>query len=332
MVRVFGCRHSRRMPKVNVRPELAGLLDLQCRIVRRDQVVGTALTDGTLRWLLRSHQWQVILPSVYGCFTGQLSGEQREIAAQLYCGPSGQLTGPAALRAHGMRYVPDDERLHMLVPHTRHLSSSGFVVVRRTHRLDDRPIERGPVRIVSPARAAADTARMCHDVRAVRALLAESVQRRLATVGQLRAELEAGGRNGSGLLRRVIDEVSDGVRSAPEAQLREIAEETAVLPEVLWNPALVTLAGEPLPTPDGWIDEAGIALEVDSREHHAMPDDWAKTLHRHNILTSLGALVLHFTPTAVYTTPEAVRRTIVEAYRERVRSGARAAIRVRKPS
>ncbi|MEJ3743373.1 hypothetical protein WEI85_08810 [Actinomycetes bacterium KLBMP 9797] len=317
------------MPKTSARPDLAGLLDVQRRIVRRDQVVGTALTDGTLRWLLQSHQWQAVLPSIYGCFSGQLTDEQREIAAQLYCGSSSQLTGPAALRAHGMRYVPEDERLHMLVPHARHLSSSGFVVVQRTHRLDDRPIERGLVQVVSPARAAADTARMCEDLRAVRAIVAESVQRRLTTVPQLRAELTAGSRKGSGLLRQAIDEVSDGVRSAPEASLRDIAQATAALPPILWNPTLVTLDGVELPTPDGWIDEVGIALEVDSREHHAMPEEWARTLHRHNVLTSLGALVLHFTPTAVYTTPEAVRRTMVSAYRERHRTGAKAAIRVR---
>lgn len=316
------------MPKTRVRPDVAGLFDVQRGIIRRDQVVGTVLTDGTLRWLLQSRQWQVVLPSIYGTFTGELTEEQREIAAQLYCGSSGQLTGPAACRAHGMRYVPDDDRLHMLVPHTRHLSSSGFVVVQRTHRLDDRATEHGLVQVVSPARAAADTARMCEDIRTVRALVAESVQRRLATVPQLRVELAAGSRKGSGLLRQAIDEVSDGVRSAPEASLREIAQATAALPPVLWNPRLVTLNGEELPTPDGWIDDVGIALEVDSREHHAMPEEWARTLHRHNILTSLGALVLHFTPTAVYTTPEAVRRTMVNAYLERLHSGAKAAIRV----
>jgi hypothetical protein len=160
-------------------------------------------------------------------------------------------------------------------------------------------------------------------------MVAESVQRRLTTVASLREELDAGARRGSALLRAALEEVADGVRSAPEAQLRRIAETTSVLPGVRWNPALTTLSGQSLPTPDGWIPDVGIALEVDSREHHSMPDDWARTLDRHNALTRHGALVLHFTPAAIYATPETVRRTIVESYLERLRSGAKATIFLR---
>ncbi|WP_281891681.1 hypothetical protein [Phytohabitans aurantiacus] len=320
------------MPRRRLQVDISGLVDLQYGVVRRDQIVGATLTDGSLRWLLRSRQWQVVLPSVYASFTGRLTDAQREVAAQLYCGPSSQLTGPAALRAHGMRYAPDDELLHMLVPHTCHVSSSGFVLVRRTRRLDGRPVQRGAVTLASVARAVADTARACVDLRSVRAMVAEAVQRRLTTVALLREELDSGARKGSALMREALGEVASGVRSAPEAQLRQITETSSALPAVLWNPALVTLSGLPLPTPDGWIDDVGIALEVDSREHHSMPDDWSKTLHRHNILTSHGALVLHFTPTAIYAAPETVRRTIVESYLERVRSGGKAAIRLRSPS
>jgi hypothetical protein len=317
------------MPRRRFQADLSGLADLQRGIVRRDQIVGTALTDGSLRWLLRSRQWQVVLPSVYANFTGLLTDEQREVAAQLYCGSPSQVTGPGALRAHGMRYTPDDERVHLLVPHARHVSSLGFVVVRRTHRLDERPAQRGAVTLASVARAVADTARTCDDLRSVRAMVAESVQRQLTTVAQLREELDSGARKGSALMREALEEVADGVRSAPEAQLRQIVETTSALPAVLWNPALATVSGQSLPTPDGWIDDVGIALEVDSREHHSMPDDWSKTLHRHNLLTSHGALVLHFTPTAIYATPETVRRTMVESYLERLRSGAKAAIHLR---
>jgi hypothetical protein len=284
------------MPRRRFQADLRGLADLQHGIVRRDQIVGTALTDGSLRWLLRSRQWQVVLPSVYANFTGRLTDEQREVAAQLFCGSPSQVTGPGALRAHGMRYAPDDDRVHLLVPHARHVSSLGFVVVRRTHRLDERPAQRGAVTLASVARAVADTARTCDDLRSVRAMVAESVQRRLTTVAQLREELDLGTRKGSALMREALDEVADGVRSAPEAQLRQIAETTSALPAVLWNPALATVSGQSLPTPDGWIDDVGIALEVDSREHHSMPD---------------------------------VRRTMVESYLERLRSGAKAAILLR---
>jgi hypothetical protein len=316
------------VPRLSVRADISGLLDVQCGVVRRDQVVGTALTDGTLRWLLRTRRWQAVLPSVYACFTGQVSDDQRTVAAQLYCGPDAQLTGPGALRAHEMRYAPHDERVHMLVPHACHVSSAAFVVVHRTRRPDPHPAAHGVVRVASVARAVADTARICTDIRTVRAFVAESVQSRLTTVPALVHELDSGPRRGSALLRQVVEEVADGIRSAPEAQLREIAEESAVLPAVHWNPALTTISGEALPTPDGWIDDAGIALEVDSREHHATPDGWTRTLHRHNVLASHGALVLHFTPRELYTEPDSVRRVMVESYLERLRTGARASIRL----
>jgi hypothetical protein len=315
-----------------VRADISGLLEEQCGIVRRDQVVGIALTDGALQWLLSNRQWQMVLPSTYACFTGRLSTDQRQMAAQLYCGPQAQLTGPGALREHDLKYVPDDDRVHMLVPQTRRLSSTEFVVVHRTGRLSGDLVTGSGVRIAPVARAVADTALMCTDLRTVRAFVTEAVQRRLADVPALVRELKEGPRKGSALLRRAVEEVADGVRSAPEAHLREIAEATSVLPEIHWNPALVAPSGERLPTPDGWIDEVGIAVEVDSREHHATPDGWARTLHRHNLLASHGALVLHFTPHEIYTAPEAVRRTMVDAFLERRRTGVRANLRARDQS
>jgi len=267
-----------------------------------------------------------VLPSTYASFTGRLTDEQREVAAQLFCGPDAQLTGPGALRAHGLRYGPADDRVHMLVPHTRRVSSSGFVVVHRTRRVAADPITRGIVRITEAARAVDDTALMCSDFRSVRGFVAESVQSGQATITDLTRELEEGPRKGSALLRRALEEVADGVRSAPEAQLREIVETTSALPTARWNPALVAPSGLRLPTPDGWIDEVGIALEVDSREYHTAPDDWARTLRRHNVLAAHGALVLHFTPQEIYAAPEAVRRTMVDAYLERLRTGVRAAV------
>jgi hypothetical protein len=101
------------------------------------------------------------------------------------------------------------------------------------------------------------------------------------------------------------------------------------LPPIRWNPRLVTVpAGRPLPTPDGWLPDVGIALEVDSREFHTSPESWARTLERHNVLSSYGALVLHFLPAAVRRRPAQVLDRVEQAYQERLRSGARAAIRI----
>ena len=81
-----------------------------------------------------------------------------------------------------------------------------------------------------------------------------------------------------------------------------------------WNPRLTTPDGVELPTPDGWIADGAIALEVDSREHHSSPDDWRRTLRRHNVLTQQGSIVLHFTPLEIRTQARQVLRSIEQTY------------------
>lgn len=115
------------------------------------------------------------------------------------------------------------------------------------------------------------------------------------------------------LLREILAEVADGARSAPEAQLRQLAAKSRILPKVRWNPKMP--GG--LPTPDGYIEEARMALEVDSREFHLSPDDWEKTLKHHNELAAAGILVLHFTPRQIREEAARVLRQIEDAYKER---------------
>jgi hypothetical protein len=75
-----------------------------------------------------------------------------------------------------------------------------------------------------------------------------------------------------------------------------------------------------LAKPDAWWPEAGVAAEVDSREWHLSPGDWAQTMARHARMTACGILVLHFTPTQVRTGPTAVAtgiRAALQAGRQR---------------
>ncbi len=143
--------------------------------------------------------------------------------------------------------------------------------------------------------------------------MAEAVQRNLTTVSALRDELTRGPRRGSRLLRYTLSEVSDGVRSSPEAELRAILRNAGIEAPVHWNPELRDAHHNRLPSPDGWIDEVGIAIEVDSREYHLSPEDWARTIDRHNQLVEHGALVLHFTPRRIRRDPRGVRDAMKRA-------------------
>lgn len=293
---------------------LRKLLLRQDNIASWDQLIDAGLTRDKIRWQLRSRRRRRVLPGVIAAFSGAMTRKQEIVAAGLYAGKGAQIAGPTALELHGFRYAPKDRTVHLILPRENRTSSRRAVRVRRTDRLDANSWANGAgPRICSPARAVIDALKGNQDRQKVRAVLAEAVQRGHATVRQLAYELDRAQRNGTGLLREILAEIADGARSAPEAQLRQIAKRSEVLPEVKWNPKMP----QGLPTPDGYIEEAELALEVDSREFHLAPDDWERTLEHHNRLAAAGILVLHFTPRQIRDEPGRVRRQIEDAYRER---------------
>jgi hypothetical protein len=164
------------------------------------------------------------------------------------------------------------------------------------------------IRYAPPERAVADTVLAMTVLRDARAVVAGAVQSRACTLGQLSRELADGPVRGSALLRTVLAEVADGIRSAPEGDLRHLIK-AAGLPEPLYNPRLF-LEGKFLASPDAWWPQAGVIAEVDSRQWHAMPDGWEETMKRHNRLVAVGVAVLHFSPRELRTEPDDVVRRI----------------------
>ncbi len=57
---------------------------------------------------------------------------------------------------------------------------------------------------------------------------------------------------------------------------------------------------------DAWWADAGVAVEVDSREWHLSPDDWERTLQRHARMSAHGIIVLHFPPSRIRADPAGV--------------------------
>jgi hypothetical protein len=109
-------------------------------------------------------------------------------------------------------------------------------------------------------------------------------------------------------------------------------EGSRLLPEVRWNVPLWNQDGARLPTPDGWIGEVGLAIEVDSREYHLSPEDWQRSLQRHNQLARYGVLVLHFTPSQIRNRPLEVREAVEDAYRARKAAGVTTTVKAGAPS
>jgi very-short-patch-repair endonuclease len=86
----------------------------------------------------------------------------------------------------------------------------------------------------------------------------------------------------------------------------------------MYNPGLY-VGSMFLARPDVWWRNAGVAAEVDSREWHYSPDQWAKTMARHSRMTAHGIFVLHFTPQQVKAEP----RRVVAELRSAIEEGRR---------
>jgi very-short-patch-repair endonuclease len=89
------------------------------------------------------------------------------------------------------------------------------------------------------------------------------------------------------------------VRSAAEGDLHTLVKRER-LPEPMYN-ARLFVGNQFLAMPDAWWPQAGLAVEVDSREWHLSPADWERTLARGARMTEHGILVMRFTPRQVRT-------------------------------
>lgn len=290
---------------------LTDILAPQHQVITRNQALTRGLSERSVQYRLRATgPWQRLLPGVFLTVTGTPTADQRDVAAQLYAGPSGLITGNAALRRWGVR-APYSGVIDMLIPAARQRKSTGFVRIHGTTRMPEQVFTMGPLRLAPLSRAVADTARDLTRLADVRALVATVVQQGRCTASLLAAELEDGPIQGSALLRMAIDDVRDGIRSGPEADLKDLLERAGI-PEPMFNPRLYV--GESfIASPDAWWPELGVAAEVDSREYHLSPEDHERTLERHARMSAHGITVLHFTPRQIRTQPAQVAATIKSA-------------------
>jgi hypothetical protein len=308
----------------DILPFMAEPLALQKLIQRQDSVVSRAqaLRGGLSRhgigYRLRDGgTWRVLLPAVYLTLPGVPTQAQWETAAILYAGPHAVITGAAALRFYEFRQIPrqDGDVVDILIPARFQRASTGCVRVHRTSHMPPMWVKGWSARRYAyPARAVVDTARWLADLREVRALVGDAVQNRHCAIAQLADELRVGGTPNGGLLRRVIAEVTDGVRSAPEAELRDLIIK-ARMPMPLFNPRLYLPNGSFIACPDAWWPDAGVAIEIDSRQWHLAPDDWERTMTRHSDLGQYGIVTLHATPHQLRTDPAPFMRKAANAYK-----------------
>jgi hypothetical protein len=229
------------------------------------------------------------------------------VAAFLYAGRAIAITGVAAASWHGLQ-VSRGHFVDVLVPQRHRRVDAGFARLHRTSVMPGVAYSDGAVTYVPLDRAIADTVRQLTDMSEVRDLIASSVQRGKVEIWQLSRELNLGPARGSARLRLALAEVSDGVRSVAEADLRSVIRQFR-LPAPYYNPGLFA-GGTFLARPDAWWPDYGVAVEVDSRAWHLSPADWERTMARDSLMTAQGILVHHFSPAQLRSGRAQAARTI----------------------
>ncbi len=303
---------ARQPARVAGLPTLADTLRAQASVIARWQAIdGGMMTKEALRHRIRpGGPWQRLLPGVYLAVTGVPTTDQRDMAALLHAGPGSALTGPAALRRHELCAPPADV-VDVLVPSTRRPRSTAFVRVLRTRRMPDQLFFHGEIGYVHTARAVADAVRGLTGIDEVRTIVADAVQSGRCPLADLIEELEEGPVRGSARLREVLTEVADGIRSAPEGELRGLLRR-ARLPMPRFSAHLY--AGDsPIAVAACWWPDAGVAAAVESRDWHLSADEWEQSLARDTRMAGHGIVVLHFTPRQISRDPEAVTVAIRSA-------------------
>lgn len=284
---------------------------------RQDGIVTRAqaledLTVGELRQRL-ARTWTMTLPGVYATSRHALTDQQRRRAALLYAGDTAQLADVTALAKYGVRYLPAEDDVHVLIPADHHRASRGFVVVRRTHRLPE-PRRIDGLSYVPPERALVEAAARIGQPQTAHALLADAVARRIAQVATLVEEVEHVTGRGSGVVRRAVMEIAGGARSAPEADFARLCRSSRELPHPMLNPVLILPDGRKV-VPDALFPNSTLIHEVNGREFHAGEGLFESMQERHDAMTAAGLTVLHNSPRRIRRDAAAVLAEVVACYR-----------------
>src|SRR3954463_7690319 len=247
--------HRGPMPYTTPDPsELTDLLRRQDALVTRRQAL-TWLRESEMTSRL-GRRWRVVLPGLYAAQTRPLSDRQHRRAAILFAGATAMLDDTTALAEYRVRYLPQDPVIRVLVDADVQRSSRDFVAIRRTVYLPRPAVSSEGLAMTPTARALTDFALRHDHKRDVRAVLASAVQRRQVSIDELLAELDIAPARGRRRLVRVLEELGDGVRSAPEGDIPQLVGADPSLPKPLYNCLLRLPSGRKV-SPDLLIEEAG---------------------------------------------------------------------------
>jgi len=252
------------------------LLEQQDGVIARRQVREAGETDADIERRISRREWARIHPGVYVNHTGPPTWNQLAWAAVLYYWPAA-LAGPSALHAHRVRgYEPrDGGPVHVCVDRSRTVTRRVGIVVHQIARSETlcKMLMRPPRQSVE--HALLDVASRKKRLEGSIAVLADAVQDgRTTTARLLEALRERSKLRHRALLRGVLGDVEEGVRSVLEHRYFRSVERAHGLPPGARQQPLV-MAGK-----RGYPDVAylgfGVLVQLDGRIGHTDSlDKWA---------------------------------------------------------
>ena len=225
----------------------------------------------------------------------ETSWEQDLMAAVLTCQPGAAASHRSAARLWGMRTVDREVEVSIRFPRDRRVND---VTVHRSRDLelhDISTVDGFPV--TTPERTICDLGLIFpeHEVaRILRHAIAEGLVNR-RQLWAMRTRTSKQGRNGTGVLERVLSAIPQGAEqteSGLEVLFLELCKRSSLPPPTLQLP--VRVRGRHFRLDFAWPAER-VFVEVDGIEFHSTPQQVAKDRQRQNLLVLAGWTPLRFT-------------------------------------
>ena len=289
---------------------LVALARRQGGVFARWQALDLGFSHFMIARRLETKQWRRVLGSVLAASTTVPDQPSVEWAAYLACGRGAVLSGPSALRRHGLDLAQGLGDVHWVtIPPERHVRIPSVRTIREFVPLEDIVVV-DDMQVTTVARAIVDTLRVVAD-HIGQPILDRALLRGWITLDELASRTQAlAGRRGVGHLRKHLTRVGGGARSEGERRLHKII---ADIPGWVADFKVFDLDGSVIAVIDVAFPAARIAIEVDGLAFHVDPERFQRDRTRQNRLVNQGWTVLRFTWDDLTRRPGAVRQSIAAA-------------------
>jgi very-short-patch-repair endonuclease len=271
-----------------------GIASGQWGVIARRQALATGVTARQIHGCLASGEWRIELPAIHAFTDFPRSWWQRAKAAELWAGQGGALSGASAAFVWAFEgFSPGSIELST----NRDLRSEELLVRRVRSWMEGEIVTHRGLRITGVERTIADLSATI-DPPALEALVDEALRRSCTTERNLDdylAGFNGRGPHGVARLRQVLSERVAG--AAPESRLETMLARlfrTSSLPTPARQHPIVH-EGRFVARVDFAWPAYRVAVEAQSRTHHADKTSFERDLARMNALTQALWTVLYIT-------------------------------------